>query len=71
MSDPVDPPADAPPPALHPIEPHSIEPHSIEAAIDAWFVDRIHDSPVARSTEAFNHLRNALADLKRRIIQEI
>jgi hypothetical protein len=45
--------------------------HPVERVVEEWFRNAIHDSPVARSTEAFNHLRQALGDLKRRIIEEL
>jgi hypothetical protein len=36
---------------------------AIEAAIDRWFNDHIAGSPVAKSVEAYNHLRSALGAL--------
>jgi hypothetical protein len=54
-----------PPDAVHSAE------RPVERIIEEWFRRTIHDSPVARSTEAFNHLRQALGDLKRRIIEEL
>jgi hypothetical protein len=45
--------------------------HQADRIVEEWFLRTIHDSPVARSTEAFNHLRQALGDLKRRIIEEL
>jgi hypothetical protein len=46
---------------------------AIEAAIDRWFNDHIAGSPVARSVEAYNHLRSALGALSAAIsaIKEI
>ena len=36
----------------------------IEAAIGAWLVQHIHNSPVAQSTPAFNHLQESLPALR-------
>lgn len=33
--------------------------------IEKWFVERIHDSPVSRHTEVYNHVRAAVDDLKK------
>lgn len=38
-----------------------------EAAIDRWFADTMPGSPLARSTEAYNHVYAALKDLKTRL----
>jgi len=35
--------------------------------IDAWVHDWFRDSPISRSTEAWNHLFTAVQDLKRRL----
>ena len=36
--------------------------------IEAWFVDEIHNSPVSRAgSEVFNHLRQAVDNLKIRL----
>lgn len=42
-------------------------PSQLEAAIDAWVVEHIHNSPVARATEAYNHLISVIPDLKKRL----
>ena len=39
----------------------------LDAAIEAWFVEQIHNSPVSRATDAFNHVRSAVDDLKTRL----
>jgi hypothetical protein len=39
----------------------------IEAAIESWFVETIHNSPVSRATEIFNHVRVAVDVLKKRL----
>jgi hypothetical protein len=46
---------------------------AIEAAIAQWFNDHIAGSPVAKSVEAYNHLRSALGALSAAIsaIKEI
>jgi len=46
---------------------------AIEAAIAGWFNDHIAGSPVAKSVEAYNHLRSALGALSAAIaaIREI
>ena len=36
----------------------------IEAAIQAWVAEHIHNSPVAESTPAFNHLQASLPALR-------
>lgn len=40
-------------------------------AIEAWFVEFIHNSPISRDSEAFNHARKAVNVLKERAKQEI
>jgi len=46
---------------------------AIEAAIARWFNDHIVGSPVAKSVEAYNHVRSALGALSSAIasIREI
>ena len=39
----------------------------IQSAIDRWFNDHIAGSPVARSVDAYNHLRAVLGHLGRAI----
>jgi hypothetical protein len=39
----------------------------VDAVIDQWFIDCIHNSPVSRQTEIFNHCAAAKEELKRRI----
>ncbi|WP_298421054.1 hypothetical protein [Rhodoblastus sp.] len=39
----------------------------IEAAVDAWFVESFHNSPVSRATEIFNHVRAAVDALQERL----
>lgn len=38
--------------------------------IEAWFAEHFHGSPHMRDTEAFNHVRRAVDDLKRRLAEE-
>ncbi len=42
---------------------------SVRAIIDSWFNNHIAGSPVARSVEAFNHLRAVLVHLETEIVQ--
>ncbi|MFZ5658768.1 MAG: hypothetical protein ACOY5C_02800 [Pseudomonadota bacterium] len=35
--------------------------------VDRWFQDQIHNSPVSRHTEAYNHVAQAVAELKKRL----
>lgn len=51
-------------------EPQALPPDT-SARIDAWFVDLIHNSPVSRDTEVFNHVRRAVDELKRRLTEEM
>jgi hypothetical protein len=39
----------------------------IEAQIENWFVETIHNSPVSRATEIFNHVRASVDALKQRL----
>ena len=46
----------------------------IEAQIENWFVESMHNSPVSRATEIFNHVRASVDALKQRlaaILQEL
>jgi hypothetical protein len=43
----------------------------IAAVVRGWVMDRLHNSPVARDTAAFNHLTDSLPELERRILEEI
>ena len=38
--------------------------------IDKWFVDWFHGASAMRDTEAFNHVRHAVDDLKQRLTEE-
>jgi len=40
---------------------------AIETEIESWFVEAMHDSPVSRATEIFNHVRLAADALKSRL----
>ena len=49
--------------------PASTSPKGIGAMLDDWVINQIHNSPIARDVEAFNHLTQvAIHDLKARII---
>ena len=39
----------------------------IDARIESWFVETMHNSPVSRATENFNHVRFAVDVLKDRL----
>ena len=39
----------------------------IEDQIDLWFVETMHNSPVSRATDIFNHVRASVAALKQRL----
>lgn len=41
-----------------------------DAVIDAWFVERIHNSPASRDVVVINLLTEAKEDLKRRLRPE-
>ena len=40
---------------------------ALHACVQRWLQERIANSPVSRSVEAFNHLQAALADLEAEI----
>ncbi|MDE1149717.1 MAG: hypothetical protein PW843_24460 [Azospirillaceae bacterium] len=40
----------------------------LDAAVSAWIVDQVHNSPLARVTEAYNHLIGSLPALKARVL---
>jgi hypothetical protein len=61
---------DTPETAAQPAAEPQIAP-KIRAAIDAWFNTHIAGSPVARSVEAWNHLRSVLGHLGAAIATEI
>ena len=49
--------------------PASTSPKGVGAMLDDWVINQIHNSPIARDVEAFNHLTQvAIHDLKARII---
>nr|WP_294564481.1 hypothetical protein [uncultured Rhodopila sp.] len=57
-------------PAQLPAAPIAAAPDPLNAIFDAWVLEQIHNSPVSRDTESFNHLiTSALPDLRRRIQQ--
>ena len=62
-----------PPAAATPVIPALPAVPAIEAAIAQWFNSHIVGSPVAKSVEAYNHLRSALGALSSAIaaIKEI
>ena len=42
-------------------------PRDLEAQIENWFVETMHNSPVSRATEIFNHVRASVDALKQRL----
>jgi hypothetical protein len=41
---------------------------AIEQEIERWFVEAIHNSEVSRATEIYNHIREAVGQLKPRLV---
>lgn len=41
----------------------------VQETIEAWMRDRIYGSPIAHTTAAYNHLRQALPELARNIVK--
>ncbi len=41
-----------------------------DATIERWFAAAFHGAPAMRDSDAFNHVRRAVDDLKRRLAQE-
>jgi len=39
----------------------------ISEAVEGWIRDELHNGPIARNTEAMNHLTAAKGELKRRL----
>ncbi len=39
----------------------------VEALIERWFVETMHNSPVSRASEIFNHVRASVDTLKQRL----
>lgn len=39
----------------------------VEALIERWFVETMHNSPVSRASEIFNHARASVDALKQRL----
>ena len=49
-------------------EPAPAAPHPVDAAVDRWFSEFMHSSPVSRAgSEIYNHVYNAVAILKERL----
>jgi hypothetical protein len=46
------------------------EPSPRNDLIERWFVEHFHGAPAMRDTEAYNHARRAVDDLKRRLAEE-
>lgn len=45
-------------------------PSPLAVRLEIWFADHFHGHPAMRDTEAFNHVRHAVDDLKQRLEQE-
>ncbi|MEC4591615.1 hypothetical protein VPG91_11505 [Nitrospirillum amazonense] len=43
----------------------------VDAAVAAWLAEDIHNSPVARATDAYNHMVSVLPALRDRILAVI
>ena len=43
---------------------------AVNAAVDAWVVERVHNSPISRDTEIWNYFASTVDDLKARIAQK-
>ncbi|MDG3442469.1 hypothetical protein [Nitrospirillum amazonense] len=43
----------------------------VDAAIAAWLAAEIYNSPIARATEAYNHLVGTLPALRARILAQV
>lgn len=54
-----------------PDAPTTDQKQAIVRAVDAWFNERIYNSPVARSTEAWNHLHAYRDELVANILKEL
>ena len=49
--------------------PAPASPEGVGAMLEDWVINQIHNSPIARDVEAFNHLTQAaIHDLKARIV---
>jgi hypothetical protein len=46
------------------------KPHTLATLVEDWFAENFHGSPHMRDTGAFNHVRAAVDDLKRRLTEE-
>lgn len=44
---------------------------AIRAALPEWIMSKIHSSPVARHTDAYNHLTQSLASLEEAIVRKL
>ena len=51
-------------------DPDRHEPET-DALVERWFLDCVHGSPIARSTEAWNQAHAAKDELKRRLAAHI
>jgi hypothetical protein len=56
----------APKPAIQPVAAAPKNKAALDL-IDAWFVERFHNSVTSRDTDVFNHCLAAKEDLKRRV----
>jgi hypothetical protein len=45
-------------------------PASLDVLVERWFADHFPNSPVATVSEHFNHVRQAVEELKRRLKEE-
>ena len=45
-------------------------PERLDVIVERWFADHFPNSPVATVTDHFNHVRQAVEELKRRLKEE-
>lgn len=43
----------------------------VHQIVEAWFLEKVPNSPVSQNTQAFNHVRAAVNDLKARLVKEL
>jgi hypothetical protein len=50
--------------------PHVFTARQVIDRIDRWFVAEFHGAPAMRDTDAFNHVRGAVDELKKQFAEE-
>ena len=64
MPEPLPPPDPAGPPAMPPVKPPLGDAVAAAEALDAWVVDRLHNTAVSRDTARFNRVLAGVAGIK-------